>query len=72
MMHTYRVKTTLTQDGTLTLIDLPFTAGETLEVVIVAEQVTAAAPNFYPLRGTPVHYVDPAEPIAEDDWESAR
>ncbi len=71
-MHTYRVKTTLTKDSTLTLVDLPFAAGETVRVVIVAEQAASSGPNRYPLRGTPVHYIDPTEPVADGDRESAR
>ena len=69
-MHTYRVKKTLTQDRTLTLVDLPFTAGETVRVVVVAEQASSVEANHYSLRGTPVQYVDPTEPVAEGDWES--
>ena len=71
-MHTYRVKTTLTKDSTLTLDDLPFAAGETVRVVIVADQATDAELDRYPLRGTPVRYVDPTEPVADGDWERAR
>ncbi len=26
----------------------------------------------YPLRGTPVEYRDPTEPVAEADWETPR
>ena len=70
-MHTYHVKATLTKDSTLTLVDRPFSAGEMVRVVIVAEQATDAEPNRYPLRGTPVQYVDPTGPIAEDDWKTA-
>ncbi len=66
-MHAYRVKTKLTKDRTLTLDDLPFAAGETVQVVIVAEQATSAALDRYPLRGTPVQYIDPTEPVAEED-----
>lgn len=69
-MQAYRIETTLTKDGSLTLVDLPFGAGDTVKVTIVAQRVTAAAPDHYPLRGTPVQFVDPTEPVAESDWES--
>ena len=26
----------------------------------------------YPLRGTPVHYDDPTEPVAESEWETLK
>lgn len=28
--------------------------------------------NSYPLRNQPFTYVDPTEPVAEDDWETAK
>ncbi len=72
-MQTYRGEAKLAKDRVLTLVDLPFSAGETVEVLIVArEAATTPAPGRYPLRGTPVQYVDPTMPVAEDDWESGR
>ena len=26
----------------------------------------------YPLRGTPIRYIDPFEPVADEDWEALR
>ena len=71
-MHAYRVRATLTKDSTLTLDDLPFAAGETVQVVIASEQAASTGPDRYPLRGTPVHYVNPTKPVADSDWNSAR
>ena len=71
-MQSYRVETTFTEDNRLTLVDLPLHAGEAVEVVIVTRGAAGAAPKRYPLRGTPVNYVDPMEPVAESDWESER
>jgi len=39
--------------------------------------VCALAPQLkhaarYPLRGTPVYYEDPTEPVAEADWETLK
>ena len=62
-LHTHRIQITLTQDGTLTLDDLPFQAGEAVEVVV---QPYAATPESasnplvrYPLRGLVVPYDRP-------------
>ena len=71
-MQTYRVEMTLTEDSTLTLINLPFHAGEKVEVVIVTRTAVTASPKRYPLRGTPVNYLAPMESVAESDWESGR
>lgn len=65
-----RIETTLQQDGTLTLKDLPFQAGETVEV-IVTHKPTSHNGNQYPLRGSEVIYIEPFEPVAVTDWESS-
>jgi hypothetical protein len=70
-MESHRIETTLEQDGTLTLRDLPFHAGETVEVVVVAKSAPAGGER-YPLRATPVTYTDPYEPVAVEDWDAAR
>ena len=69
-MQTDRVETKLQKDGTLTLRNLPFQAGESVEVLIVVQTVAASQKNSYPLRGTSLHYTDPTEPVAEEDWEA--
>ncbi len=28
--------------------------------------------QHYPLRGTPVEYEDPTEPVAESEWEASK
>ena len=71
-MLAHRLNATLDQDGTLTLSDLPFQAGDSVEVIILAQPPTPLSQNPYPLRGTPIQYADPTEPVAEGDWEVAR
>ena len=70
-MDTHRVETTLEQDGTLTLRDLPFQAGETVEVIILPKAVHSDATS-YALRGTLVGYTDPFNPVAAEEWEAGR
>ena len=70
-MDTHRIETTLEQDGTLTLKDLPFHAGETVEVIILPKS-TPPRGERYPLRGTRVTYADPFEPVAVEDWDAER
>ena len=71
-MQAYRVETTLSQDGTLTLSNLPLHAGESVEVIILVQpSVTPGRPR-YPLRGLPVCYIEPTEPVAQADWEAAQ
>jgi hypothetical protein len=70
-MDSHRFETTLEEDGTVTVKGLPFHAGDTVEV-IVKPKATRTGQNAYSLRGTPVTYVEPFEPVAADDWESAK
>jgi len=71
-MQAYHVQTTVANDGTLKLNDLPFPAGEPVEVIVLARPVTLQRQNQYPLRGTPVTYIEPTEPVAQTDWEAAQ
>jgi hypothetical protein len=70
-MQAYRQETVIQHDGTLTLHDLPLQAGEKVEVIIIIQSSPARSQDAYPLRGTPITYIDPTEPIAASDWEAA-
>jgi len=71
-MQAYRVNTTIQEDGTLTVSHLPLQAGEVVEVIILVQPSTVRHQDRYPLRGTPITYIKPTEPVAEADWEAAR
>ncbi len=80
-MQIYRIETTVQPEGVLTLRNLPFQAGERVEVVIHVhapvvekrEGSPSEGASEYPLRGTPYTYIDPFEPsVSEDDWEVLR
>ena len=71
-MNAHRVETTLTEDGSLTLKDLPFHAGDSVEIIVLARSPKTVGQASYSLRGKPVHYDSPAEPVAEEDWEALR
>jgi hypothetical protein len=78
-MNAYKIEAVLTEDGTLMLKDIPFHAGDAVEVIIMANKavtsqqtVTIPQPehNPYPLHNTqPYRYDDPTDPIALEDWE---
>lgn len=68
----HRIETVLKQDGTLTLKNLPFHAGETVEIIIQAQPEPDDRREQYSLRGLPLRYNRPTEPIALDDWYVAR
>jgi hypothetical protein len=71
-MQAYRINTTIQQDGMLMLSHLPLQAGEAVEVIILVQSFAAQCQSLYPLRGTPITYVDPTEPVAQADWEASR
>jgi hypothetical protein len=70
-MQAHRAETTLSEDGVITLRDLPFRRGEAVEVIVLPFATATAAAVRYPLRGTPVKLLAPTEPVAEADWEAA-
>jgi hypothetical protein len=67
-MQTYHVAVIVSKDGTLTLKKLPFRAGDKVEVVVRSRERALGRGKRYPLRGTPVRYVDPFGSVAEGDW----
>ena len=71
VMQAHRAETTVSEDGVITLRDIPFRRGESVEVIVLPFATPAASGSRYPLRGTPVTLVAPAEPVAEADWEAA-
>jgi hypothetical protein len=71
-MEAYKTVTTLATDGALMLSNLPFRAGDRVEVIVLGTLPSAAKPDRYPLRGMAIHYERPTEPVAEEDWEALR
>ncbi|MEO6752459.1 MAG: hypothetical protein ABIP85_11840 [Chthoniobacteraceae bacterium] len=70
-MQAHRAETTLTEDGVITLRDIPFRCGESVEVIVLPFAAAGASGSRYPLRGIPVTLLSPTEPVAEADWEAA-
>jgi hypothetical protein len=69
MQTYYRVRSHVAEDGSLTIENIPFAIGQEVEVILLAESRAAENRDRYPLRGTVLKYIDPLEPVAEDDWE---
>jgi hypothetical protein len=70
-MQAYKTATKIEREGELRLrlLDLPFHAGDEVEVILLRREPELPQKNPYPLRGLPIHYDDPTEPVAEDDWD---
>ena len=70
-MKAHRVEITLTENGALNLKDLPFRAGESVEIIILENQSSQQQVNQPNLKGTVIQYEQPFEPaIPLEDWEA--
>lgn len=68
-MNAHRVETIVNPDGSLLLKDIPFQPGEQVEVIIIERPLSKRAEeNRYPLRGQPLQFNEPCEPVAEAEW----
>ena len=70
-VHPYRVETTLSEDGTLTLGNLPFRAGDNVEVIVLPQSSLDGLDRAYSLEGLPLEYDRPFEGVGVDDWNAA-
>ena len=68
-METYRIETTISKDRTLTIKELPFQEGESVEVIVNRSNQQSKYKERYPLRGTPYRLLDPFKSVAEENWE---
>ena len=50
-MNAHMIKTTLTEDGKLTLEDLPFQQGDRVEIIILKCSSLKTGTNSYPVKG---------------------
>jgi len=71
-MQAHRAETTVSEDGVLTLRDIPFRRGDFVEVIVLPFPSPAASGSRYPLRGTPVTLLSPTDPVADADWEAVQ
>ena len=71
-MNAHKLTAKLTKNGKLVLTNLPFHAGETVEVIVLAPlNPPNSSPS--PLEGTVVSYDEPFEPaVATEDWEALK
>lgn len=67
----HRIETKVGPDGSIVLHDLPFHEGETVEIVVKSSEKKENEEKDYPLRGTPVIYDGPFDPVAEYEWDAA-
>jgi len=67
-MQAHRIELTI-ENGKLVIDNLPFQDGETVEVIILPAPKSGVK-EWKSLEGTVLKYIDPFEPVAQDDWEA--
>ena len=70
-MNAVRIETTVDEHGEVHLTKLPFPVGEPVEVIVIRKPVRQQG-NGFPLRGVPIEYDRPTDPVAEEDWDALR
>jgi hypothetical protein len=71
MTPAHRIEVVLSEDGKLSLDNLPFRAGQAVEVIVLPA-VPRSAPGGHPLQGTVLRYDQPTDPVAVGDWEALK
>ncbi|RLD08442.1 MAG: hypothetical protein DRI56_05395 [Chloroflexota bacterium] len=68
-MQTYRIETTVSKDGAISIKGLPFAKGEKVEILMRSRKREKDKKlERYSLRGLPVTYTKPFDSISENDW----
>lgn len=67
-MQVYACEFIVGKNGELALKNLPFQAGEKIEVIIIPRPESKNK-NRYLFWGMPITYHHPTEPVVESDWE---
>jgi hypothetical protein len=70
-MQAFRTEARIHTDGNLTVGSLPFSPGETVEVIVLPSVKETGREAKNPLRGSVLRYDRPTDPVDEDEWESA-
>jgi len=70
-MDAIRIETTVDEHGEVHLTKLPFPAGKAVEITVVARPPRQLGSEF-PLRGVPIRYDRPTDPVADDDWDAVQ
>ncbi|MGL5875462.1 MAG: hypothetical protein ACRC2R_24385 [Xenococcaceae cyanobacterium] len=69
-MYAHRIETILTENGKLTLQNLPFQQGDEVEIIIFERRSYNPESNSHSLRGKVISYEDPFEPaVPVEDWD---
>ncbi len=66
-MPAYSVEKVIGPDGKILLDTLPFVAGEVVQVIILPSK-RSQEQHQPSLKGSIVEFIDPLEPVVQDEW----
>lgn len=70
-MNSHRIKAAITENGKLSLQNLPFKKGDKVEIIIRQQKIEIMDSDNFPLQGTVLSYEDPFEPvISPEEWNA--
>lgn len=69
-MWTYCVETTVPSSRMLTIKELPFQAGDKVQIIVRHRKREQGRYGHYSLRGKPISYSDPFRSVAEGNWDA--
>jgi len=69
-MQPFHTETIVRSDRSVTVVDVPYAAGQQVEVIVLPHPEPPASERSESLRGLPVTYLDPTEPVCSEDWEA--
>lgn len=70
-MRAYRVEKKVSAHGKIKLEAVPFEDGELVEVIVLGRgQKKKGISRKASLKGSVLEYVNPTEPVAQDDWSA--
>jgi hypothetical protein len=71
-MRALRVETAVSEDGVIEIRDLPFKAGEKVEVIVLERTPQPPSEDWRKLRGSVTAYDRPTEPVGVEDWDALK
>jgi len=71
-MQTLHIEAICSETGVIILRDLPIEVGDAFEIVVIPRSPAPPTHNQFPLRGESAEYLQPFEPVADDDWEAVQ
>ena len=69
-MQAHSTQAVVAENGSVTIGNLPFAAGESVEVLVFPGRLQGPAENRYPLRANPILFEDAIGPVDESAWEA--